>query len=150
MPEIAINSILYATDFSESSVPACDYALTLCKLTDAKLHVLHVIGELTDDRRGLMPPESLAHLEQELERQSIQEMNTFCKEHFNDKIEFETETVIGSPFREILKAAEQRSADLIIMGTHGRTGIEHVIVGSTAERVVRRSTIPVLTVRSNS
>ena len=150
MSQIDFKNILYATDFSESSVPACDYALTLCKLTGAKLHVLHVIGELTDDRRGLMPPESLAHLEKELERQSLREMQTFCTERFDSEIDYETETVIGSPFQEILKAADKQLADLIIMGTHGRTGIEHVIVGSTAERVVRRSTIPVLTVRSNS
>lgn len=147
MPEVTIKRILYATDFSESSVPACDYALTLCKLSGASLHVLHVIGELTDDRRGLMPPQSLAELEKELQVQSIQEMNDFCASRFKDQITYDSEIVIGAPFKEILRVSEERGVDLIVMGTHGRTGIEQVIVGSTAERVVRRSSIPVLTVR---
>lgn len=147
MAEISFRNILYATDFSESSVPACDYALTLCKLTGAKLHVLHVIGELSDDRRGLMPPQSLADLEKGLEVQSIKEMTAFCRERFDDEIDYDTEVVIGTPFQQVIKQATELNADLIIMGTHGRTGIEQVIVGSTAERVVRRSTIPVLTVR---
>jgi nucleotide-binding universal stress UspA family protein len=150
MPEKPIRAILYATDFSESSVPACDYALTLARLSGAKLHVLHVIGELSDDRRSLMPPQSLADLEKELELQAIRQMERFCRERFGDQVTYQTETVIGNPFQEILRATERLKVDLIVMGTHGRTGIGHVIVGSTAERVVRRSTIPVLTVRSYS
>jgi nucleotide-binding universal stress UspA family protein len=55
--------------------------------------------------------------------------------------------VVGTAFQKILETAANVNADLIVMGTHGRTGVEHVIVGSTAERVVRRSKIPVLTVR---
>jgi nucleotide-binding universal stress UspA family protein len=148
MPTLPINNILYATDFSESSVPACDYALTLCKLTGAQLHVLHVIGELSDDRRGLMMLQSLPQLEQELQTQSVQEMEDFCVEYFDAEICYETETVIGSPFQEILSASTRLGVDMIVMGTHGRTGIEHALVGSTAERVVRRSEVPVLTVRS--
>ncbi len=150
MSEIEIKTILYATDFSESSVPACDYAMKLCQLTGAKLKVLHVIGELTDDRRSLMPPQAMAQLEKELEIQSIKEMERFCASRFRGKISYETETVIGNPFQEIIGASQKYEVDIIVMGTHGRTGIEHVIVGSTAERVVRRSAIPVLTVRSRS
>jgi nucleotide-binding universal stress UspA family protein len=59
----------------------------------------------------------------------------------------QNEVVIGTPFQEILKRIEQGNIDLVVVGTHGRTGIEHVIVGSTAERLVRRSKVPVLTVR---
>lgn len=147
MSEITIKRVLYATDFSESSVPACNYALSLCKLTGASLHVLYVIGELSDDRRGLMPPQSLAEMEKGLQVQSVQAMKDFSKARFDDLTAYETEIVIGTPFKEILRAAEEQAVDMIIMGTHGRTGIEHVIVGSTAERVVRRSRIPVLTVR---
>ena len=150
MSDIEIKTILYATDFSESSVPACDYARKLCQLTGARLKVLHVIGELTDDRRSLMPPQALAQLEKELEIQSVKEMERFCADRFGDKVAYDTETIIGNPFQEIIKASEKHAVDMIIMGTHGRTGIEHVIVGSTAERVVRKSAVPVLTVRTRS
>lgn len=150
MPEKSIRTILYATDFSESSVPACDYALTLSRLTGAHLHVLNVIGELSDDQRSLMPPQSLADLERELEIKSVRDIETFCRDRFGGQVDFTTHVEIGTPFREILGKAQEVQADMIVMGTHGRTGIEHVIVGSTAERIVRRSKIPVLTIRSGT
>lgn len=142
-----IKKILYATDFSESSVPACDYALTLAKLAGAELHVLHVIGELTEKKRARIPPEAFTVFEKGVEVNVIKEMEAFCEEKFDGEVEYVTETVIGIPFEEIIGKAEAIAADLIVLGTHGRTGLEHVIVGSTAERVVRHSSIPVLTVR---
>jgi nucleotide-binding universal stress UspA family protein len=142
-----IKKILYATDFSESSVPACDYALTLAKLAGAKIHVLHVIGEFADRRKSMIQPEAMALLEREVEIQAVKEMGAFCKEKFDGDIPYTTEVVMGIPFQEIIKKAGELSADLIVVGTHGRTGLEHVIVGSTAERLVRRSPVPVLTVR---
>ena len=143
-----IKKILYATDFSDSSVPACEYALTLANLAKAQVHVLHVIGEFADRRKSMIQPEAMALLEREVEVQAIKDMEGFCKERFDGEIPFTTEVVMGIPFQEIIKKAGELSADLIVVGTHGRTGLEHVIVGSTAERLVRRSPIPVLTVRA--
>jgi nucleotide-binding universal stress UspA family protein len=140
-------SILYATDFSDSSLPAADYALSMAKLAGAKLIVLHVIGELADPRRSQIQSEAYCLLERELEVQAIREMEAFCSKHFGDAVKFESEVVIGAPFQEILKRISRGDIDLVVLGTHGRTGIEHVIVGSTAERLVRRSKVPVLTVR---
>ena len=150
MPEVKINNILYATDFSESSVPACDYALTLAKLTGATIHILHVIGELIDERRGRLMPDAFAILEKEVQEQSVKELKIFCDRYFGEEVNMQSEIVIGNPFQEIIEHSKSINADLVVMGTHGRTGLEHVIVGSTAERVVRKSEIPVLTVRSNS
>jgi nucleotide-binding universal stress UspA family protein len=145
-----ISIILYATDFSESSKPASDYALTLAKLTGGKVHVLHVIDEFSDSRKSMIQPEAMILLEREVEIQALKEMAEFCKKRFNGEIPFTTDVVMGIPFQEIIKKASELPADLIVVGTHGLTGMEHVIVGSTAERVVRRSKIPVLTVRSES
>jgi nucleotide-binding universal stress UspA family protein len=145
-----ISLILYATDFSESSKPASDYALTLAKLTGGKVHVLHVIDEFSDRRKSMIQPEAMILLEREVEIQALKEMEEFCKKRFNGEIPFTTDVVMGIPFQEIIKKANELPADLIVVGTHGRTGMEHVIVGSTAERLVRRSKIPVLTVRSES
>jgi nucleotide-binding universal stress UspA family protein len=143
-----IKKILYATDFSDSSAPACEYALTLANLAKAQVHVLHVIGEFADRRKSMIQPEAMALLEREVEVQAIKDMEGFCKERFDGGISFTTEVIMGIPFQEIIKKAGELSVDLIVVGTHGRTGLEHVIVGSTAERLVRRSPIPVLTVRA--
>lgn len=142
-----IKRILYATDFSESSMPASDYTLTLAELAGAEVHVLHVIGEFADQRKSMIQPEAMALLEREVEVHAVKEMEAFCRDRFDGEIAYTTEVVLGIPFQEIIKKACEIAADLIVVGTHGRTGLEHVIVGSTAERLVRRSPVPVLTVR---
>ncbi len=139
--------ILYATDFSESSGPAADYACYLARLSGAHVHVLHVVSELADERKSMVQPEAFSILEREVEKQAVTEMEAFCRDKFAGKATYSTEVMLGKPFQQILQLAEQGKMDLIVMGTHGRTGLEHVIVGSTAERVVRRAKIPVLTVR---
>lgn len=144
-----ITNILFATDFSDSSRPAAEYALTLAKLTGAHLHVLHVINELDEHQRVMIPREAFQILEKELEVQAVKELVSFCKEQANG-LPTTTYAVVGAPFLKILETGGDVKADLIVMGTHGRTGMEQVIVGSTAERVVRRSRIPVLTVRGES
>lgn len=141
-----ITDILFATDFSESSQKAADYAVTFAKLTGAKLHVLHVINELDEHQRVMIPREAFLVLEKEIEIQAVKELKKFCEEK-TEGLTTATYAVVGAPFRKILEMGEKISAGLIVMGTHGRTGVELVVVGSTAERVVRRSKIPVLTVR---
>jgi nucleotide-binding universal stress UspA family protein len=143
----SITKILYATDFSESSLPAAEYALTLAQLAGAELHVLHVLGEFADRRKTMIQAEAMALLEREVEIHALKAMEDFCKEQFAAVVPYTNAVVIGIPFQEIIRQAKEVNADLIVAGTHGRTGLEHVIVGSTAERLVRRSTIPVLTVR---
>jgi nucleotide-binding universal stress UspA family protein len=141
-----IQNILFATDFSDSSQQAADYAVTLAHLTDATLHVLHVINELDEHQRVMIPREAFLVLKKEVEVQAVKELEKFCKEHTKG-LSTATHAIVGAPFKVILDMGGKVNADLIVMGTHGRTGMEHVIVGSTAERVVRRSKIPVLTVR---
>ena len=141
------NNILFATDFSDSSGPAADYAITLAKLTGAHLHVLHVINELDEHQRVMIPREAFQILEKEIELQTVRELNVFCKGPAAG-VHTTSHAVVGAAFQKILQTGAEVNADLIVMGTHGRTGVEQVIVGSTAERVVRRSKIPVLTVRS--
>jgi len=140
-------NILFAPDFSDASAPAADYAITLAKLTGAHLHVLHVINELDEHQRVMIPREAFQILEKEIEVQAVRELDRFCKGPAAG-ISTSTHALVGPAFLKILETGTKVSADLIVMGTHGRTGMEQVIVGSTAERVVRRSKIPVLTVRS--
>ena len=74
------SNILFATDFSESSQQAADYAVTLAKLTNAQLHVLHVINELDEHQRVMIPREAFLILEKEVENQAVKELKKFCKE----------------------------------------------------------------------
>ena len=74
------SNILFATDFSDASGPAADYAIALVKLTGAHLHVLHVINELDEHQRVMIPREAFQLLQKEIELQSIKELNRFCKE----------------------------------------------------------------------
>ena len=74
-------------------------------------------------------------------------MESFCRRNFHDFDNYECMIVPGLPYEQIISQAEDKSADLIVLGTHGRTGLDHVLFGSTAEKVVRKSSLPVLTVR---
>ncbi|CAH2030222.1 universal stress protein [Trichlorobacter ammonificans] len=140
-------TILLATDFSDTSHQAAEYALDLARSFEARLLVLHVINEPVDLRGFYVPHISFEQLEKEIETGAARMLETFCTEQFGDYGAVETALATGVPFEEILRMAEERSADLIVIGTHGRTGLDHLIFGSTAERVVRSASCPVMTVR---
>jgi nucleotide-binding universal stress UspA family protein len=142
-----LQTILFGADFTDNSRAALDYAVTLAKLAGARLHVLHVIGELADQRRSRIQPETFELMVKEVEIHAIQEMKSFCATHLAG-IPHSSEVVLGVPYQQIIERAEGVNADLIVIGTHGHTPLETFLVGSTAERVVRRSKIAVLTVRA--
>lgn len=140
-------TILFALDFSQSSDYAFQYALSLARKYQARLLIVHIINEPVDLRGFYVPHISFEKLEQEIEEGAKKMMEKFCREQLGDYGNYETFLLPGIPYDEIIKKAEEQSADLIIMGTHGRTGLDHVLFGSTAEKVVRKSAIPVMTIR---
>jgi nucleotide-binding universal stress UspA family protein len=140
-------TILFATDFSESSDHAFQYALSLARKFESRLGIIHVISEPVDLRGFYVPHISFDKLEEEIEQGALKMMDKFCRTHCHDYAKVESFVVPGIPYDEIIKKAEEISADLIVVGTHGRTGLDHVLFGSTAEKVVRKSTIPVMTIR---
>lgn len=77
----------------------------------------------------------------------MQDLQTFADKYDNDQITIALEIAEGKPFIEIIKAAKNYDVDLIVMGTHGRTGLQHMLIGSVAEKVVRKAPCPVLTVK---
>jgi universal stress protein A len=143
----AFTKILVATDFSDCSKEACAYALTLARKVDASLQVLHVINEPVDLRGFYVPHISFEQLEQEIADGAATMLDTFCKENLAEFSNFTTTIVTGVPFEEINRIAQEQNASLIVIGTHGRSGLDHLIFGSTAERVVRSAPCPVLTIR---
>ena len=141
-------TILFATDFSESSEHAFEYALSLAKKFESRLVIIHVINEPVDLRGFYVPHISFDKLEEEIEQGAQKMMEKFCRTRGQDYPRLETCVVPGIPYDEIIKKGEELSADLIVVGTHGRTGLDHVLFGSTAEKVVRKSPVPVMTIRT--
>ncbi len=141
------STVLVAVDFSDSSDNAFQMALDLAKSFSAQLIILHVINEPVDMRGFYVPHISYERLETEIKEGAEKMMESFCHSHLDGFSDYESLIVSGLPYEEIIGRAEEKSADLIVIGTHGRTGLDHVLFGSTAEKVVRKSKIPVLTVR---
>ncbi len=140
-------TILFATDFSEGSDFAFKSALSLARKFDSKLLIVHIINEPVDLRGFYVPHISFDKLEEEIEQGAEKLMEKFCRTHLEDFSHYETFVLPGIPYDEIIKTAVQFNADLIVLGTHGRTGLDHVLFGSTAEKVVRKSPVPVMTIR---
>jgi nucleotide-binding universal stress UspA family protein len=139
--------ILIAIDFSENSAYAFDYALTLAKQFDSELTIIHVINEPVDLRGFYVPHISFEQLEKEIEAGATTMMEKFCQDKLGDFTGYTTSIITGIPYDEITRKAQEIGASLIVLGTHGRTGLDHIIFGSTAERVVRAASCPVLTIR---
>jgi nucleotide-binding universal stress UspA family protein len=140
-------TILFATDFSESSDHAFRYALSMAKRFNARLVIIHVINEPVDLRGFYVPHISFDKLEEEIEEGAQKMMEKFCRTYIRDYDNYESFIVPGIPYEEVIKKGLESHADLIVMATHGRTGLDHVLFGSTAEKVVRKSPIPVMTIR---
>jgi len=139
--------ILLSTDFSGCSAEAAGMARSLAERFGSRVVVLHVLDEpatLDPMFRGDIPLEMLRSRMEQFAREN---MDAFLARHFSGFENFDTMLSTGIPYREIIGKAREVAADLIVIGTHGRTGVEHVIFGSTAEKVVRMAPCPVLTVR---
>lgn len=143
----AIDKILVATDFSPNSEQACEYALELAKKFNSSLFVLHVINEPVDLRGFYVPHISFDELEKEIEKGAESMLEKLCNSTFSGYSNYEKGVTSGVPYEEILRKATEINASMIVLGTHGRQGLDHLIFGSTAERVVRTASCPVLTVR---
>jgi len=142
MPEI--RKILYATDFSEGSAVAAECARTFADLHDAEVLVLHVISELADSNLLRVHSDDYTEIEHSVERLAFDNMKEFCPRYFKEG-SYKSRLEAGIPFKVINEVARTEEADLIVVGTHGRTGLAHVVLGSTAERVMRKAGRPVLT-----
>jgi nucleotide-binding universal stress UspA family protein len=143
---IRIKKILAPTDFSELSRPAVCEALELAIERAATVIVYHVIGEEVDwfDKDDRLNPAS-ALVPQHKER-----LHKFISENFADlvgKVTIVEVVESGVPYSKIVKKAEEEAADLIVMSTHGRTGLEQIMLGSVTAKVVARASCPVLSIR---
>ncbi len=145
---IKIKKILYPTDFSEPSKVALEYAAELAKQFGAELEILHVMFDETQVVSFYLPQVTMQSLSTDIETGSAKQLDEFIKSQPVLKgVNYTTKLIKGTPFIEITKHAKDTAADMIVIGTHGRTGLDHVLFGSTAEKVVRKAPCPVFTVR---
>ncbi len=142
-----IKRILFPTDFSEGALNALSYAVDMAKSYGAKLYMLHVIYDIATASGLHVPHVSVDEMYKELDASARKELDKFGMDKRGDIKDVECTVIRGIPYEEILKFAQEKNIDLIIIGTHGRKGLDRVLFGSTAERVVRNSSCPVLTVR---
>lgn len=147
---IQLHRILCPTDFSPTSAHAADYAATVARSCDAELLLLHVIPEMTYPMRSFGMSHSLEHIQDELQEKATQRIEQRATQLKGEHGDLQVRCILrsGEPHEEALACAQAESADLIVMGTHGHTGLTHALLGSTAEKVVRMSERPVLTVRA--
>jgi nucleotide-binding universal stress UspA family protein len=143
---MAAQRFLVPLDFSESANQALDYAITLAGKLGARLTLLHVMQSLPLGGVDMGVTIPLAYL-QDLEAEIRRSMESCLERVTAAGLEGDMVIVHGVPFHEIIEAAKTHQVDLIVMGTHGRTGFHHVLLGSVAEKVVRLAPCPVLVVR---
>lgn len=142
-----IKKILFPTDFSEGALSALPYAVDMAKSYGAKLYMLHIIYDIATASGWYVPHVSFDEMYKDLEAGAKKELERFGLEERKDLKDVELVVIRGVPYEEILKFAQEKGIDLIVIGTHGRKGLDRVLFGSTAERVVRNAPCPVLTVR---
>ncbi|MEI8244163.1 MAG: universal stress protein [bacterium] len=146
--KVQVLRILCPVDFSDSSDHAMRYASALAETFGAELTLLHVVAPVMAALPGetALPDTMLAN---------INELVDACRERLEQIVgklaasglTVQHKVMNGVPFVEIIRYARDAQTDLIVMGTHGRTGLGHLLIGSVAERVVRKSPCPVLTVK---
>ncbi len=150
MPTFA--KIVAATDFSEDSNLALSFAEELARKFSAEIIVLHVDQPLapvmmTPELGPAMDVGAMSRIGEEQRLLAQRELDKIVGRLRDGGLKVRSLLRVGSPFLEILHTAQGEGADLIVLGTHGRTGLAHVLMGSVAERVVQKAPCPVLTIR---
>jgi universal stress protein A len=145
---IDLHRILIPTDFSKHSQNALAYAVAFAEKFGAELHLLHVVQDLAmflPDGVTAGPP--LLPPVDQLTAAVRVALDRAIEENHLQHLPVQTHVREGTPFYEIIRFAKEMNIDLIVMGTHGRSGLVHVLLGSVTEKVVRKAPCPVLTVR---
>lgn len=143
-----IKTILCAVDLSEHSRAVAEYTTIIAKATGAKVVVVYTAPSLSQYVGFHVPPNTIENFVGEIVTGAEKSMESFVTENFPG-VDARGQVLIGYAAEEIINRADDEHADMIIMGTHGRKGIDRILFGSVAEKVVKNAKQPVLTIRPN-
>jgi nucleotide-binding universal stress UspA family protein len=144
-----IGRIMVPIDFSEHSKNALSYAVSFAAQFHAELVLIYVVEPTIYPADFSFGQVAIPNIEDEMVERGKTELGALVENYIKGTLPSRTMVRIGKPFLEIINTAQEESVDLIIIATHGHTGMEHLLFGSTAEKVVRKAPCPVLTVRSS-
>ena len=142
-----IKKILVPIDFSDYSKNALKYAAQFAKQFSAKIYLIYVVEPMIYPADFSMGQVAIPSTDIDLHSRAEEELKKLSKDIVNGGSKVEVLIKTGKPFVEIIESAAANDIDLIIIATHGHTGVEHLLFGSTAEKVVRKAPCPVLTLR---
>ena len=146
-----IKTILTPIDFSENAAKIADAAIYVAGKFKAALHFVFVVQEFEDYTGFMAPPVNMINLKEEIFESAQQQMNTFIDERAKDFTDagipsVQGKVLTGDIAEEIMAYAKANKSDMIIMGTHGYKGLERILFGSVADKVVKNACCPVLTI----
>ena len=146
---INLDKILVPTDFSDFSKPAMRYACAIAARFESELHLLHVVPDaaMLVPEAGGLGGSGLVDQSDALEEAAKSQLAALPENDWDNGKEIVRVTRIGATFYEVIQYAKEQDVDLIVIGTHGRSGLMHLLMGSVAENVVRKAPCPVLTVK---
>ena len=142
----AFKNILFPIDFSKCSEKVFPFALEMAQKFDAKLHLLFVARDISYLSTVDVAWELLRNTVAEVARAGENRMEAFCDKQLSDFPNYESKVVTGDPAEEIVKFANEQGIDLIVMGTHGRKGLDRTLMGSVADHVIKNASAPVFTI----
>lgn len=142
-----ISKILVPIDFSDYSKNALRYAVDFSKKFSAKLFLIYVVEPAIYPADFSMGQVAIPAMNLDMQDRAKEELDKLSQKEIGEEVVVETIIKNGNPFVEISETASEIDADLIIIATHGHTGVEHLLFGSTAEKVVRKAPCPVLSLR---
>lgn len=145
--KVKLKRILVPLDFSSFSDAALEYARALAESFGAELHLIHVLEDPAPYARKTESLAMVAQLREEMQRDAEAQIAAAMKSHEAGDVRLRHSIAWGEPFVNIVRYARDNQIDLIVMGTHGRGAVEHMLLGSVAEKVLRKAPCPVLTVR---
>jgi nucleotide-binding universal stress UspA family protein len=147
-PSIGIKRILVPIDFSAHSKNALKYAIPFAVQFSASIDLIYVVEPAIYPSDFSIGQVGFPNIEDELRTRGSNELDELMKKEIAKRVPARRVVRTGKPFYEILSYAQEEKIDLIVIATHGHTNVEHILFGSTAEKVVRRAPCPVLVVRS--
>ena len=147
MQKQEIKKILFPTDFSVASDYALSYVVSMAKRFKAEIFLIHVVDTSYDISGFYIPHISVEKLIQEMESSAEAQLKKVGGKISRSVKAYKSAVKSGIPYKEIIKFAKNKGIDMIIMGTHGKSGTDHFFFGSTTERVMKQADCPVLTIR---